>query len=98
MRRTGSSAAARRSAASADDLEAAGTLPLAPSARLAAAHALTPRELEVAELAADGMSNRDIATRIGLSARTVETHLQRAYTKLGVHDRAELGARGVGTT
>lgn len=98
LRRAGSPAAARRSAASADELEAAGALPLAPSGRLAAAHSLTPRELEVAELAAAGLSNRDIATRIGLSARTVETHLQRAYTKLGVHDRAELGVLGLGTT
>mgnify|MGYP003835582261 CR=1 FL=1 len=53
---------------------------------------LTGREREVALAAADGESTREIAARLHLSARTVENHLHRAYTKLGVAGRAELRA------
>jgi DNA-binding CsgD family transcriptional regulator len=52
---------------------------------------LTSREREVAELAAVGHRSRDIADRLYLSPRTVENHLQRVYTKLGVTGRVELG-------
>lgn len=51
---------------------------------------LTPREREVAVLAAQGLSNADVATQLILSVRTVETHLQRAYRKLGIGSRDEL--------
>lgn len=51
---------------------------------------LTAREHEIAALAAKGMSNKHIAGALTLSVRTVETHLQRAYTKLAVTSRAEL--------
>jgi DNA-binding CsgD family transcriptional regulator len=51
---------------------------------------LTPREREVASLAARGHSNREIAERLFISARTAENHLYHAYTKLGVTDRAAL--------
>jgi DNA-binding CsgD family transcriptional regulator len=51
---------------------------------------LTPREREVARLAANGNSNTDIADRLVLSVRTVEGHLQRVYAKLGVADRHAL--------
>jgi DNA-binding CsgD family transcriptional regulator len=53
---------------------------------------LTARELEVARLAAQRLSNRQIAARLGISTRTVETHLLHAYDKLGVADRSRLGA------
>ncbi|TWE27693.1 LuxR C-terminal-related transcriptional regulator [Prauserella muralis] len=53
---------------------------------------LTAREREVVTLAAQGLSNRDIARRLVLSVRTVEGHLYRVGTKLGVGDRAELAA------
>jgi DNA-binding CsgD family transcriptional regulator len=53
---------------------------------------LTPREREVATLAAEGRSNTEIARRLVLSTRTVESHLQRAYAKLGVASRRELRA------
>jgi DNA-binding CsgD family transcriptional regulator len=53
---------------------------------------LTPREREVATLAARGMSNREIADALYLSARTVENHLQRIYDKLGVSSRDQLDA------
>lgn len=51
---------------------------------------LTGREREIATLAAAGASNRDIAERLVLSVRTVEGHLYRACTKLGITDRAAL--------
>jgi DNA-binding CsgD family transcriptional regulator len=64
-----------------------------PSSRFApAAVPLSPREHEVALLAARGMTSRAIAERLFLSTRTVEGHLQRAYTKLGVTDRRELAS------
>lgn len=50
---------------------------------------LTDRETEVLEIAAEGMSNREIASRISLSPRTVEVHLHNAYKKLGVGSRTE---------
>ena len=53
---------------------------------------LTPSEERVAQLAALGLTNSDIATRLFMSRRTVETNLARAYSKLGIQSRAELGA------
>ncbi|HEV2783431.1 MAG TPA: LuxR C-terminal-related transcriptional regulator [Actinophytocola sp.] len=53
---------------------------------------LTSREREIATLAARGNSNREIADALTVSVRTVETHLQRAYTKLGVTSRTGLAA------
>lgn len=52
--------------------------------------ALTPREREVAMLAAEGLTNPDIAAKLQLSRRTVENHLYRVFAKLGVGDRAGL--------
>jgi DNA-binding NarL/FixJ family response regulator len=52
--------------------------------------ALTPRELQIARLAAAGLANKEIATRLCLSHRTVENKLHAAYHKLGVVGRAEL--------
>ncbi|CAL9617602.1 helix-turn-helix transcriptional regulator [Streptomyces sp. enrichment culture] len=51
---------------------------------------LSPREGEVAELAAAGMSNREIAATLHLSPRTVEQHVARALQKTGVHSRQQL--------
>jgi len=51
---------------------------------------LTGREQEVAVQAAAGHSDAQIAGRLGISARTVQTHLARAYAKLGIHDRRDL--------
>jgi DNA-binding CsgD family transcriptional regulator len=51
---------------------------------------LTPRELEIALLAADGLTNREIGGRLFLSPKTVELHLGRIYRKLGIRSRTEL--------
>lgn len=52
---------------------------------------LSVREREVALLAARGLSSREIADRLGVSARTVDNHLARCFDKLGTRSRAELG-------
>jgi DNA-binding CsgD family transcriptional regulator len=52
---------------------------------------ITAREREIVSLAARGLSNRDIAERLGVSVRTVEGHLYRAGAKLGVTRRADFG-------
>jgi ATP/maltotriose-dependent transcriptional regulator MalT len=52
---------------------------------------LTPSEQRVAELAASGLTNRDVAAKLFVSAKTVEANLSQVYRKLGIHSRAELG-------
>ncbi|RKT67797.1 regulatory LuxR family protein [Saccharothrix variisporea] len=59
----------------------------APNAR----DLLTPHELGIAQLAAEGLTNREIGQRLYLSHRTVSTHLHRIFPKLGVSSRTELG-------
>ncbi|HEY8527142.1 MAG TPA: LuxR C-terminal-related transcriptional regulator [Acidimicrobiales bacterium] len=59
--------------------------------RNAGGDGLTGREREVASLAARGLTDGEIATRLSVSRRTVETHLYRVYGKLGVAGRRELG-------
>jgi DNA-binding NarL/FixJ family response regulator len=51
---------------------------------------LTDREAEVVRLAAAGLGNDEIATRLVLSPATAKTHVNRAMVKLGIHDRAQL--------
>ena len=57
--------------------------------------ALTAREREVLERLADGMSNREIAVRLGISEHTVKFHVSSIYGKLGVSGRAEAVRQGV---
>jgi len=54
---------------------------------------LTPQELRVARLVASGLSNREAAEQLYLSPKTVEYHLARAFTKLGISHRHQLAAR-----
>jgi DNA-binding NarL/FixJ family response regulator len=53
---------------------------------------LTGQELQIAQLAAKGLSNREIGERLYLSHRTISTHLYRVFPKLGITSRAELNA------
>ncbi|WP_344596629.1 helix-turn-helix transcriptional regulator [Actinomadura vinacea] len=71
-----------------DELRAAGESGQAPPA--AVLDALTPQELRIATLVADGLSSKEIAARLFLSPRTVEYHLYKIYPKLGIGSRTEL--------
>jgi DNA-binding CsgD family transcriptional regulator len=51
---------------------------------------LTAQERQIAQLARDGLSNPEIGARLFLSPRTVEWHLRKVFTKLGIHSRLEL--------
>ena len=55
-------------------------------------HPLSSRELEVAQLVAQGLSNKDVASSLRLSARTVESHLLSIMSKLGMENRAQVAA------
>ena len=105
LRRDGQRAAARDPLAQALDLAArCGARPLAARAReeLKAAgarprrpwrtgvEALTPSELRVARLAAEGRSNREIACELYVTLKAIEGHLARAYAKLGIGGRSQL--------
>jgi DNA-binding CsgD family transcriptional regulator len=51
---------------------------------------LTPAEGDVVRLVSEGLGNKDIATRLFVSPRTVQTHLTHVYTKLGLTSRVQL--------
>jgi DNA-binding CsgD family transcriptional regulator len=51
---------------------------------------LTPTERDVVRLVSEGLGNKDIATRLFVSPRTVQTHLTHVYTKLGLTSRVQL--------
>jgi DNA-binding CsgD family transcriptional regulator len=58
--------------------------------------ALTPQELQVAQLVRQGMSNRDVASQLFVSPRTVDFHLRNVFAKTGVTSRVELAALALG--
>jgi DNA-binding CsgD family transcriptional regulator len=105
LRRAGHRAAAREPLTEALDLAArCGARPLSARVReelkaigarprrewRTGLEALSPRELHVARLAAEGRSNREIAHRLYVTLKTIEGHLARAFTKLGIERRGEL--------
>lgn len=55
---------------------------------------ITPRELEILELIASGLSNREIAERVHVSENTVKTHSSRVFSKLGARRRTQAVQRG----
>lgn len=57
--------------------------------------ALSGREREVVRLVVDGASNDEIGARLGISSRTVESHLRRLFERLGMASRTELAARAL---
>ncbi|WP_354671427.1 helix-turn-helix transcriptional regulator [Streptomyces sp. CSDS2] len=65
-----------------------------PSRRAAAVHpgwaSLTPAELRVARLVAEGLTNRAVAQRLCISPHTVDSHLRHAFAKLGISSRVAL--------
>jgi DNA-binding CsgD family transcriptional regulator len=105
LRRAGQRASAREPLAEALDLAArCGARPLAALARdelkatgarprrewRTGVEALTPSELRIVRMAAEGHSNREIAQELYVTLKTVEGHLSRAYAKLGIEGRGEL--------
>jgi DNA-binding CsgD family transcriptional regulator len=85
----GAARTATRSRAFAAACEGSTTIALAD---LEEVTALSPREREVAQLAARGHTNRAIAEALSVSVRTVESHLYNVFAKMGMTQRAELGA------
>ncbi len=66
------------------------TLPALPVMPRNRGPLLTERERQIATLAGNGVSNKDIALEVGISVRTVEGHLYQVFTKLGVSSRSDL--------
>jgi len=58
---------------------------------------LTEREIEVLSLLAEGLHNREVAARLGISPRTVDRHCDNIYAKLGVGSRTEAVVRAIST-
>jgi DNA-binding NarL/FixJ family response regulator len=79
---------ARQALAEARDLAAQAPAP-------PAAHPFSPRELQVLTLAAGGLTNKEIAHRLGLSERTVQFHLNSVFAKTATSSRTEAAALAI---
>jgi DNA-binding CsgD family transcriptional regulator len=71
-----------------EELTAAGARPRRPA--ISGIESLTPTETRLAQLAAQGLSNRDIAEMIFVSRNTVAWHLRKVYRKLAIDSREQL--------
>jgi len=71
-----------------EELRATGSRPRRLTLR--GVDALTPSELRVARMAADGLRNREIAEALFVTAKTVDVHMMHIYSKLDIHSRSEL--------
>lgn len=76
------------------DADDASPRPEADSLGTQAGAPLTTREREILALLADGLGNKQIAVRLGISPNTVKTHLELLFEKIGVRSRAEAVAVG----
>jgi DNA-binding CsgD family transcriptional regulator len=88
----GHTANARHATARARQLAAACPGARTPHLQTPPAPGLTPREQQVGQLAAQGLTSDQIAQRLVISVRTAESHLYHAFRKLGAHNRDELQA------
>ena len=68
------------------------TIPPVAAAGALDAGSLSPRELEVASLVADGLTNKQIAAKLFLSGRTAQNHVQHILTKLGLENRTQIAS------
>lgn len=75
------------------ELTAAGEMPALDTSTEAVRLRLTPQQAQIARLAAQGLSNREIGERLFLSPRTVGSHLYRIFPKIGVSSRFQLAGR-----
>ena len=66
---------------------------LAPTFRVQALQALSPRETDILTLIAGGLSNKEIARNLDIGPETVKSHLKSVFTKLGVEKRAQAVSR-----
>jgi DNA-binding NarL/FixJ family response regulator len=88
-------AARRNHAGSPADTKSSGSTPIVDDREQAVAEPLTPREINVLELLAEGLPNKGIARRLGISDQTVKFHVGSISSKLGAANRTDAVRRAV---